>query len=187
MEFLNVQMRPAQVVAVELKHYIGEHLDQELRTLVSRVIGISEAARSAKGQAPRRSYEGLWATASDDVKRCATTLFDWAERSGLATPVLKSTRAVALPGGRAILWFWLKPCGVQFDLERLEEAGLQERVASLREKLERRADGDVARKYLWLTCDVLTTSWQYIENEILPDYASAHRRVAGGPEMMDSK
>jgi hypothetical protein len=43
-EFLNQQMDPAQVLAVEIKQYVG----QQLRTLVPRVIGLTQAARDTK-------------------------------------------------------------------------------------------------------------------------------------------
>jgi hypothetical protein len=44
-EFLNGQMNPAEVLAVEIKQYVG----QNLRTLVPRVIGQTAAAQEAKG------------------------------------------------------------------------------------------------------------------------------------------
>ncbi|MGH2487959.1 MAG: hypothetical protein ACRDHE_18315 [Ktedonobacterales bacterium] len=44
-EFLNEQMRPAEVLAIEIKQYLGEGL----RTLVPRVIGQTAAAAQAKG------------------------------------------------------------------------------------------------------------------------------------------
>lgn len=52
-EFLNVQMNPAEVLAVEIRHYVGE----SIRSLVPRVIGQTAEAQSKKGggkSAPRQ-------------------------------------------------------------------------------------------------------------------------------------
>lgn len=45
-EFLNAQMSPAEVIALELRHYAG----QGLRTLVPRVIGRTAEAERRKGR-----------------------------------------------------------------------------------------------------------------------------------------
>ena len=46
-EFLNAQMSPAEVIALELRHYTG----QDLRTLVPRLIGRTAEAERRKGNA----------------------------------------------------------------------------------------------------------------------------------------
>ena len=46
-EFLNTQMTPAEVLAIEVKQYVGEGL----RTLVPRVIGQTAEAQQRKGRA----------------------------------------------------------------------------------------------------------------------------------------
>ena len=43
-EFLNSQMDPAEVLAIEVKQFVGENL----KTLVPRVVGQTEAARQKK-------------------------------------------------------------------------------------------------------------------------------------------
>jgi hypothetical protein len=50
-EFLNQQMDPAEVLALELRQYVGEGL----RTLVPRVIGNTAIAESRKGEARNAS------------------------------------------------------------------------------------------------------------------------------------
>lgn len=54
-EFLNQQMSPADVLAVEVRQYVddsGEH-----QTLVPRLIGETQAARRAKGRAQRTAWD----------------------------------------------------------------------------------------------------------------------------------
>jgi hypothetical protein len=50
-EFLNHQMSPAEVLAVEIRQYVGGDPARPLRTLVPRVFGQTEAAKQAKGTA----------------------------------------------------------------------------------------------------------------------------------------
>src|SRR5713226_1431097 len=47
-EFLNGQMDPAQVLAVEIKQYVGSGM----KTLVPRVVGQTAAASEKKGASP---------------------------------------------------------------------------------------------------------------------------------------
>jgi hypothetical protein len=48
-EFLNTQMAPAEVLAIEVRQYVGEGL----RTLVPKVLGQTAEAKQRKGQSPR--------------------------------------------------------------------------------------------------------------------------------------
>src|SRR5215216_5577204 len=51
-EFLNRQMSPAEVLAVEVRQYVGGDDERPMYTLVPRVIGQTEAAKQAKGAQP---------------------------------------------------------------------------------------------------------------------------------------
>ncbi len=57
-EFLNSQMDPAEVLAIEVKQFVG----QKLKTLVPRVLGQTEAARQKKK--PDRGESHKWDEAS---------------------------------------------------------------------------------------------------------------------------
>ena len=52
-EFLNTQMAPAEVLAIEVKQYVGEGL----RTLVPKVLGQTAEAQQRKG---RRGASRQW-------------------------------------------------------------------------------------------------------------------------------
>jgi hypothetical protein len=86
-EFLNQQMDPAEVLAVEIKQYVG----QGLKTLVPRVIGQTAEAEERKGTAPRQKREWNEQARLDDTEaRCGVTcrqvaadIFQWARESGL--------------------------------------------------------------------------------------------------------
>ncbi|MBX9585526.1 MAG: hypothetical protein K2X87_34905 [Gemmataceae bacterium] len=85
-EFLNGQMDPAEVLAVEVKQFVGEGV----RTLVPRVIGLTAAAEAKKqpvGRAKRRWDETSFF--EELAKKCGPTevvaaraVYDWAGVNG---------------------------------------------------------------------------------------------------------
>jgi hypothetical protein len=81
-EFLNAQMSPAEVLAIELRQYQGENL----RTLVPMVIGQTQAAIQGKNStsaAPQRTWdevsfiEALRERTTEDGMIAARVLIDW--------------------------------------------------------------------------------------------------------------
>lgn len=128
-EFLNVQMDPAEVLALEIKQYVGEGL----QTLVPRVIGQTaeaEKKKEAGGSANRHwDEQSFFAECErrngDAVTHVAREIFDWARprgniwfgsgRSmgsfGLTIPVAQSKRylfAAWTYGAIEIYFQWLK-------------------------------------------------------------------------------
>lgn len=86
-EFLNAQMDPAEVLAVEIKQYLGG----TLKTLVPRVIGATAEAQQRKGASPRETrqwdeasfFADLQSRKSGEDVRVARAIFDWAKRRQL--------------------------------------------------------------------------------------------------------
>ena len=87
-EYLNEQMTSTEVLAVEVKQFIGGGE----QGLVPRVIGQTQAARGAKGtrsRAPGRTWDkdavlaGLEVKAGDAGAMVARRIFEWGERLGL--------------------------------------------------------------------------------------------------------
>jgi hypothetical protein len=63
-EFLNVQMSPAEVLGIEVRQYLGENL----KTLVPRIVGQTAEAQQRKGQTPRKSVESwTWEQYRDSI------------------------------------------------------------------------------------------------------------------------
>ena len=82
-EFLNGQMNPAEVIAIEVKQYIGA---EGARTLVPRVIGQTAAVEARKGvraSGPRRQWDeqslfaDLLERRGPAETRVARELYDW--------------------------------------------------------------------------------------------------------------
>lgn len=87
-EFLNGQMNPAEVIAIEVKQYLSS---DGARTLVPRVIGQTAEVEARKGQrttAGRRRWDeqSLFAEIADkrgdDETRVARELYEWATARG---------------------------------------------------------------------------------------------------------
>jgi hypothetical protein len=84
-EFLNSQMDPAEVLAVEIKQFVG----QGLKTLVPRVIGQTVEAERKKGgsEAGKKQwdeasfFEDLRVRKGDNVAEVARAILAWAKRS----------------------------------------------------------------------------------------------------------
>ena len=97
-EFLNSQMDPAEVLAIEVKQFLGE----SLKTLVPRVLGQTETARQKKIPGRRRSAR-KW----DELSFFADLSRGGVSKSGRrpATSRLgKQTRSERLVGSRQDRW-----------------------------------------------------------------------------------
>lgn len=86
-EFLNGQMDPAEVLAVEIKQYANK----TLRTLVPRVIGRTAEAQAAKAVSPKRQwdeasfFEDLKSRAGAEDCAIARKIMDWAQAKVLGS------------------------------------------------------------------------------------------------------
>jgi len=95
-EFLNEQMDPAEVLAIEVKQFVGKGV----KTLVPRVLGQTETARQKKAYAPTprnqiSNSEFLSQIAeerSEDEVRIIRILIDWARNQGLEETFLQGAR-----------------------------------------------------------------------------------------------
>lgn len=77
-EFLNRQMNPAEVLAVEIKQYVGE----SLKTLVPRVIGLTSEATAVKRRPPDRGSQWNEESFMDAIleapdREVAKRILDW--------------------------------------------------------------------------------------------------------------
>jgi hypothetical protein len=84
-EFLNQQMDPAEVLAVEIKQYVSQN--SNLKTLVPRVIGQTAEAQQRKASTARGSrrrdegsfFRELEAVRGVDEAKVARSIFEWAK------------------------------------------------------------------------------------------------------------
>lgn len=96
-EFLNTQMDPAEVLAVELPRYAA----RGLQTLVPRVIGQTQEARSRKAGSDRSSRQWDRASILQELERrigaaasqTAERIMSWCERRGLRSSYGQGSRS----------------------------------------------------------------------------------------------
>jgi hypothetical protein len=102
-EFLNEQMDPAEVLAVEIKQYIGEGM----KTLVPRVIGQTAEAEKRKGSTGKWQtgwdeqsfFQELGAKVSSDDVEVVHKIVTWAKKQGLQLSWNKGPRGGSfIPG-----------------------------------------------------------------------------------------
>jgi hypothetical protein len=85
-EFLNVQMSPADVMGIEIRQYVDS--DGKHQTLVPRLIGQTEAARQAKGRPDGRRWDRDSVLHELESKRgkaerdVGQHMLEWAEQRG---------------------------------------------------------------------------------------------------------
>ncbi|MGD9507446.1 MAG: hypothetical protein AB7I59_09065 [Geminicoccaceae bacterium] len=138
-EFLNAQMDPAEVLALEIKQYVGEGL----KTLVPRIVGQTAEAETRKGRSggqkwDEQSFFVEFEKLNDSaVTGVARTIFDWARTKGqvwfgsgtqsgsfgLTIPIANSKRylfAVYTYGTIEIYFQWLKNLTPLDPLKRQE-------------------------------------------------------------------
>lgn len=107
-EFLNGQMNPAEVIAIEVKQYVGE---DGTKTLVPRVIGQTAEVGARKGRrttprGERLDRETLLANIreqSELAADAAEAVLDWAEREPRVDVRCTPTTAAFWRAGRPIL------------------------------------------------------------------------------------
>jgi hypothetical protein len=100
-EFLNGQMDPAEVLAIEIRQFVG----QDVKTLVPRVLGQTESARKKKGSTSDSSQrvaiseteflEGVSAEWSAEESQIARDLVAWARGQRLEDNFKRGGRGVA--------------------------------------------------------------------------------------------
>jgi hypothetical protein len=82
-EFLNCQMDPAEVLAIEVKQFVSENL----KTLVPRVVGQTETARRKKDEVRRWDESSFFLALSERPGEreaaVARRLLEWAKKHGL--------------------------------------------------------------------------------------------------------
>jgi hypothetical protein len=85
-EFLNEQMDPAEVLAVEIKQYVDA--DSKIKTLVPRVIGQTSEAqmkKESKARNPLLNQKTFFENLDDHGKEFFEILFDFAKQDELIT------------------------------------------------------------------------------------------------------
>ncbi|MEX2382117.1 MAG: hypothetical protein WD490_07025 [Opitutales bacterium] len=175
-EFLNEQMDPAEVLAVEIKQYANA----QVKTLVPRIIGLTAEAEDRKRVGERRTKR-KWDEASffetlrlsgDQAMEAAGKLLNWAKRKSLRIAWGEGVvnGSVDRGGINNYTFFQFQPQAKQWPFEKLRE--LANRLNKIPDVDIR--DGDLAR-YPSIPLNILADeesmklfleAWQWMLEEI---------------------
>ncbi len=178
-EFLNREMRHAEVVAVEVKQYVGG----ENVTLVPRVVGVTAEARREKraGRRDDRTFDQLLAATSDDCREAHRLLLQWAERNGYVIETLPKSRGV-LAGGSTVVRLYPGYDAAYFYLYKLNDAGREEEAGAIRETIRELSGREPAPSEPNLKSGELVSNWDAVEKRLLPDLVESIARASDGAE-----
>lgn len=171
-EFLNEQMTHADVIALEVKQYVG----QGRRTLVPSVIGRTATAQQAKGVLPSPPYEELVARSTPDAQELEQLLLDWATRSGLRTRVTAKARQVHTADELFLFQYYPTWSSLEINIERLRHQGKDTAADRIKAMLDQIAEGrKLSDKYVQVPAAGLARHWERFTTEVVTAYEAALR------------
>lgn len=169
-EFLNAQMSPADVFAVEVRQYVGDGV----RTLVPRVVGATAAAAIRKQSGPQLSYDELLATAGTTARELDCRIVTLAEQLGLTVRNTRKARQVVHGEGTVFQYYptWGTDGALEVNLTHLRHAGRNDAATTTREELSSIAGRTVSAKAPWLTVGEVLPYWDrfgaLVRDTVLP-------------------
>lgn len=173
-EFLNEQMKQAEVLAIQIRRYAGA----DVQTLVPKVIGFTAQARETKDQRPGRPYDELLREAPAAVQELGHKLLSWAGGRGYEIRPTVSARYVQTRDGINLLGFYPGFFKIEFDFAALRSAGLGQEGERIRTKLEELSGQKLSDKYPQVLCEPLLAHWPSLRDHVLPDYVEARVKAA---------
>lgn len=176
-EFLNEQMDPAEVLAVELRQFLGGGV----KTLAPRVLGHTAAAERQKGAGasqPGVPFAERLAQAEADVHQTVRLLDQWAASANILAKDGPTARTFY--AGKVNL-LNLNPtyATVQFNLQALRQSGREADAEAIHGMLCQVAGKPLASQYPTLPCAALVGRWERVVGEVLPAYLVARTQAAG--------
>jgi hypothetical protein len=176
-EFLNEQMDPAEVLAVELRQFLGGGV----KTLAPRVLGQTAAAERQKAMGSQASvpFAERMEQAAPEIHEAVRLLDQWATTVNVEA---KDARGVRSYSAGRINLLTLNPTWghVQFNLEALRQTGRPTDADALQSLLSQVAGKPMTPLYPNLPCTALVENWEQVNSEILPAYLDARIQAAGG-------
>jgi hypothetical protein len=176
-EFLNEQLRHAEVFAVEVRQYLGAGH----RSLVPRLIGATASAQQAKvgSRSPGPGYETLLAAAGQPVRAVAERMEAWTSRRGGSVKTTAAGRQWRNAGDRTLAQLFPAWGTLEVYLGPIRDAGLHSEADVLHAQLAALTTaGKVTAICPNLPCPDLSADWDAFE-AILNRYATEHDRADG--------
>ncbi len=168
-EYLNERMVDTDVLAVEIKQYVGEGS----QTLVPRVIGLTGRAKQKHGRAV--TYDDLLAEAPGEVREVTPRLLALAEADPRTTvEATRYGRKIASVDGSHTMVMLYPTKHVEFNLQRLIDTGMVDAADDLRRsigEIDEREPADLYPSVRWMQ---MLKHWERFETEVFSVFVDAH-------------
>jgi hypothetical protein len=164
-EFLNEQMRPAEVLGVEIRQFRG----QGHTTLIPTLVGRTTAARRVK-PAASGSYEQDLADADEAVRTAAVLLSQWAQTAGVITRRTPRAEQFLTSDGVFLFQYYPRSAAVEIPISHLIDAGLTDEAEAFRTQLQQLTGRPLSTRHLYFPADALVRHWEQLRTKLLPRY-----------------
>ncbi|MEV4455811.1 hypothetical protein [Microbispora sp. NPDC049633] len=159
-EFLNEQMNPAEVLAVEVKQYLAEGYPG--KTLVPVVYGRTAAA-SVKTAPQRPNLQEMRDSADDHVRELWDRLEQWTRQQGRALQNAPSGVRVLSRSGLRIVQLYPVDKVLCFNLEPMRHRGHESLATSCLESLQALTAKALTTAYPSVPARDVVTRWDHVE------------------------
>lgn len=162
-EFLDGQLRDAEVLGVEVKMYAGS----DVRAYVPRVVGRTASAAAAKRTGDPRTYAELYEVASPEFRQSVEHVDRWAMARGLQLGTARKSRKV-VHDGATLLWAYPSSNTMQLSLVELRDRpggeALAQRVLAACDQFGRTGAGV---DYPFVDPTAIVGQWDRFQTEVL--------------------
>lgn len=162
-EFLNGQMTPAEVFAVEVKQYTAPGFDG--RTIVPSVVGRTAAATLKQGAKAAVDADAVRANADSATRDLAARLTGWASAEGMRLRETPASTQLRREDGTVICQLYYKAGTLDIDLGTLRRNDPDLADATL-QQLQQMTSKRITQTYPAVPAADLLTSWPRV-TEIL--------------------
>lgn len=176
-EFLNEQMRPAEVLGVEIRQFRG----QGHTTLIPNLVGRTTAARRLKPTASG-SFEQDLVDADEPVREAAALLAQWAQEVRMTTRRTPRAEQYLTSDGVFLFQYYPSRAALEIPIVHLTNAGLVGEAEEFRAELQHLTSRPLSMRHLYFPAADLVTHWQRLRSDLLPRYM-ALRRSSHSPEV----
>ncbi len=166
-EFLNEQMRPAEVLGVEIRQFRG----QGQTTLVPSLVGRTSAARRAK-PTTSSSYAQDLVDAEEPVRTAEALLTQWAQDTGTRTRQTPRAKQFLTGDGVFLFHYFPGSAALEIPVAHLLEHGLAAEAEEFRADLQALTDRRLSKRHLYFPAADLITHWDQLATDLLPRYAA---------------
>jgi hypothetical protein len=166
-EFLNERIDATEVLAIELRQY---RTLEGLQILLPRVIGMTAAAKQAKGRSV--PYDEIIAAATEATREAERHLLAWADERGHVTTQTAKGRRFATSDGVHLLYLHPNWATCEFTLQSIRR-GDPALAEELHDRMQRLVSRTLTDKHPQLPTDDICNDPQGFVSNILDPYTAA--------------